>query len=73
MLNPISLTDSTREFSHNQFQFGEAFRIFRAVLFASIFIVFAVLAVRNAYAQEALVDRTELVTSLGETHGESRV
>ena len=73
MLNPISLIASTREFIHDQFPFGEAFRIFRAVLFASIFIVFAVLAVRNAHAQEALVDRTELVASLGETHGESTV
>ena len=73
MLNPNPLTASTREFSHGQFPFGEAFRVFRAIFVASIFIVSAVLFVRNAYAQEVLVDRTDVVKSLGETHGESTV
>ena len=73
MLNPNSLTASTREFSYGQFPFGEAFRVFRAIFVASIFIVSAVLYVGNAYAQEALVDRTEVVKSLSETHGETTV
>jgi hypothetical protein len=52
---------------------GKIFRVFRAILVASIFIVSAILFVRNAYAQEVLVDRTDVVKSLNETHGESTV
>ena len=71
MLNSIALTASIREISHGQFRFGEAFRIFRAILVASVLILSAVLFVRGAYAQEAVVDRTQVVKELGQIHGET--
>ena len=73
MSNPSPHTASTREFSQGQLRFGEAFRVFRAILVASIFLISAIVFVRSAYAQEAPVDRTQVVKSLGEMHGESSV
>ena len=73
MLNENPATTSTREISDGQFRFGNAFRVFRVILAASIVIASTVLFVRNAYAQEAFVDRTEVVKKLSETHGETTV
>ena len=73
MSNPTALTVSSLEFKPRQSRFGERFRVFRAILVASVFMVGAVLFARHAYADETIVDRTQVVKALSQSHGESTV
>jgi len=73
MLNSNPLTCSIQNYCLDKFRFGAALRAFRAIIVVSITIGSAVLFVQTAQAQEAPVDRTGLVMSLSETHGESTV
>ena len=59
MLNQNPLTASTR--------------FFRLILAATIFIAGTAAFVGRSHAQEAPIDRTEVVKLLGETHGETTV
>jgi hypothetical protein len=48
-------------------------RFFRLILAATIFIAGTAAFVGSSYAQEAVLDRTDVVKSLGESHGETTV
>ena len=71
MFNLTAFSVSSRMISPNRLRSGDAFRVLRALLVGSAFIVGAVFSVHRAYAQDAILDRTQVVKELDQQHGET--
>lgn len=70
MLNPISATGSTRGARHGQTPIGKTNRVLRGIAGAAILLIGAMAFGDNADAQGLVADRTEVVKTLNEKHGE---